>query len=206
MSDYTFSNWKKWINKNSFDNINYPGVYCIALSNDNIENKQFSWLEDIIYIGMTNSIGGLKSRLNQFDNTIKGKKGHGGAKRVKFKYNNYEKLIIKLLKSIAIILEERKSIFDAFFLYYFACILEQDVFFNPIKRSLMFQFMPFYDFSLKHFRLFAPAYLNLMRKYEAELIDLNSKIEMLGLRIKKKKVKPPKKKKPKKDEKKKSKK
>ena len=86
------------------------------------------------------------------------------------------KLIIKLLKSIGFILEERGSIFDAFFVYYFACILEQDIFFDPLKRGYMFEYMPFYDFSLKHFRLYAPAYLNLMRmsqQYSDELFMSN---------------------------------
>ena len=42
----------------------------------------FDWIKEIIYIGMTNSKGGLKNRLQQFDNTIAGKTGHGGAQRV----------------------------------------------------------------------------------------------------------------------------
>jgi len=42
---------------------------------------------------MTNSISGLKGRLKQFDNTIIGKAGHGGADRVRFKHQNYEQLI-----------------------------------------------------------------------------------------------------------------
>ncbi|HLF35517.1 MAG TPA: hypothetical protein VI583_14830 [Cyclobacteriaceae bacterium] len=41
---------------------------------------------------MTNSIGGLESRLRQFDHTIAGKTGHGGAKRFRFKYPDYERL------------------------------------------------------------------------------------------------------------------
>jgi len=42
---------------------------------------------------MTNSIGGLKRRLRQFDNTICGKgNNHSDAKRVKDKYKDYDKL------------------------------------------------------------------------------------------------------------------
>ena len=48
--------------------------------------------EEIKYIGMTNARKGLKSRLNQFDNTIKGKRGHGGADRFRYKHEDYNKL------------------------------------------------------------------------------------------------------------------
>ena len=42
---------------------------------------------------MTNSIGGLKRRLRQFDNTICGKgNNHSDAKRVRDKYKGYDKL------------------------------------------------------------------------------------------------------------------
>lgn len=42
---------------------------------------------------MTNSKGGLKSRLRQFENTIKGKNEHGGAQRVRYKHENYDNFI-----------------------------------------------------------------------------------------------------------------
>ena len=35
----------------------------------------------------------LKGRLQQFDNTLKGKSGHGGAERVRFKYKNYDEFV-----------------------------------------------------------------------------------------------------------------
>ena len=43
---------------------------------------------------------GLKGRLRQFDNTIKGKRGHGGAMRFRRKYPDYDKLIEKLFVSV----------------------------------------------------------------------------------------------------------
>jgi hypothetical protein len=49
---------------------------------------------------MTNSGGGLKARLKQFDNTIIGKEGHGGGERFRYKYRDYEKLIKKLYVSV----------------------------------------------------------------------------------------------------------
>jgi hypothetical protein len=80
-----FSKWKKWAD---IKNIKYPGVYCIAKLIKNIDGEKFSWIREIVYIGMTNSQGGLQSRLNQFHNTINGGKGHGGAERFKYKYPN----------------------------------------------------------------------------------------------------------------------
>ena len=56
----------------------YPGVYALAVSEKDISDKKFDWVEEIIYFGMTNSGGGLRARLKQFDNTIIGKEGHGG--------------------------------------------------------------------------------------------------------------------------------
>jgi hypothetical protein len=87
-----FSNWIKWNNRNTLANIEYPGVYIIAISTEDLTGKSFRWIEDISYVGMTNSKGGLRNRLQQFENTISGKEGHGGAKRFRFKYPNYAKL------------------------------------------------------------------------------------------------------------------
>ena len=95
-----FSKWVRWSERNKLDGIGFPGVYAIALSDRNISNKALSWGQEIIYIGMTNSRGGLKSRLQQFDNTIKGKEGHGGAVRVRHKYPEYEKLEHQLYVSV----------------------------------------------------------------------------------------------------------
>ena len=50
-------------------------------------------------VGMTNSKAGLKGRLKQFDNTIIGKTGHGGADRLRFKHENYQDLVDKLYVS-----------------------------------------------------------------------------------------------------------
>jgi hypothetical protein len=96
-----FTSWKKWEDRDIIENVNYPGVYIIAKSKIDISSKEFSWIEDIIYIGYTNcKNGGLKTRLKQFDNTIKGKTGHGGAERVRYKYNDYNKLKNELYVSV----------------------------------------------------------------------------------------------------------
>lgn len=95
-----FSLWTHWDDRSSLKGINLPGVYIIALADKNISGTPFTYIPDIIYIGMSNSLGGLKSRLKQFDNTIKGKEGHGGARRVRYKHTDYETLTHRLYVAV----------------------------------------------------------------------------------------------------------
>ena len=95
-----FSSWCPWESRNNLKGRKYPGVYCIAISNDDLKYKRFDWIPEIKYIGMTNSRAGLIGRLQQFDNTIIGKKGHGGADRFRYKFNDYQSLVSKLYVSI----------------------------------------------------------------------------------------------------------
>ncbi len=95
-----FSKWVKWENRNKLNNIKFPSIYIIAISAKNLEGKKFNWIQEINYIGMTNSVAGLKGRLKQFDNTIMGKIGHGGADRFRYEYNNYDNLVKNLYVSI----------------------------------------------------------------------------------------------------------
>ncbi len=96
-----FSPWRLWQHRDDAPGIEFPGVYALAYSAQNIAGKPFSWRKEIIYVGMTNSISGLKGRLKQFDNTIIGKTGHGGADRVRYKYRNYKSLVKKLYVAVA---------------------------------------------------------------------------------------------------------
>ena len=95
-----FSKWTRWKNRPSLDDMGYPGVYALAVSEKDISDKKFDWVEEIIYFGMTNSGGGLRARLKQFDNTIIGKEGHGGGERVRFEYRNYDELVNNLFVSV----------------------------------------------------------------------------------------------------------
>jgi hypothetical protein len=95
-----FSIWKKWKEKNSLKNINYPGVYAIAIYKTDLSGKNFELKKEIAYFGMTNARLGLKSRLQQFDRSLQGKSGHGGADRFRYKYPNYKKLVKTLYVSI----------------------------------------------------------------------------------------------------------
>lgn len=101
MYERKFSAWKKWENRDDLTKIDLPGVYIISHSEENIENRKFGLRRDIIYIGMTNAANGLKGRLKQFDNTIAGKRGHGGADRVRYKHKEYKKLIKHLYVAVA---------------------------------------------------------------------------------------------------------
>jgi len=101
MCEECFSKWSKWEERNKAPDIRNPGIYAIAISEKDIAGDHFQWIHEVVYIGMTNSIAGLKGRLKQFDNTIIGKRGHGGADRVRYKHQDYKKLVNKLFVAIA---------------------------------------------------------------------------------------------------------
>jgi len=101
MKESQFSKWIHWKDRIKLDGKKYPGVYAIAISDTDISNKVFTWIKEIEYIGMTNSEKGLHSRLNQFDRTIQGKTGHGGADRFRVHHPEYQQLIEKLYVSVA---------------------------------------------------------------------------------------------------------
>jgi hypothetical protein len=96
----SFSNWTRWRERDQLPGKEFPGVYVIALADEDIASTPFAWREEIIYIGMTISKGGLKSRLQKFDDTINKKEGHGGATRVRFKHRDYNVLVSKLFVSV----------------------------------------------------------------------------------------------------------
>ena len=67
MDENDYSAWINWDNRNSLDGLEFPGVYCLAISDVGLSGQKFKWVKEITYVGMTNSQGGLKSRLKQFD-------------------------------------------------------------------------------------------------------------------------------------------
>jgi hypothetical protein len=77
-------------------------VYVLAHSTESLAGCRFAWIDKIVYIGMTNSNGGLSARLRQFDDTISGKRvSHGGADRVRFRHRHYRRLTAKLFVAVA---------------------------------------------------------------------------------------------------------
>ncbi|NLX07719.1 MAG: hypothetical protein GXY33_21480 [Phycisphaerae bacterium] len=95
-----FTGWMNWTNRGSLPGLSYPGVYVLAISSTDLAGACFSWRPEIVYIGMTNAKGGLKGRLGQFDNTIKGKDGHGGAQRVRVRHPDYARLVRRLYVAV----------------------------------------------------------------------------------------------------------
>jgi len=97
-----FSNWLPWSHREDYAGTDYPGVYVIAWSDSALDGRPFSWRQEIIYIGMTNSVAGLRGRLRQFDNTIAGRRTeHGGADRVRYRYRSYKRLQDALYVAVA---------------------------------------------------------------------------------------------------------
>jgi len=76
-----FSSWKSWYERDSTAGNRFPGIYALAISKKPLAGLPFAFLQKIAYFGMTNSASGLRGRLKQFDNTIRGRSGHGGADR-----------------------------------------------------------------------------------------------------------------------------
>lgn len=95
-----FSHWIQWKDRRALRGLNYPGVYALAVSKADISGTKFNWNRTIKYFGVTTAGGGLKARLNQFDNTIKGKEGHGGGERFRYEYRNYDELTDQLFVSV----------------------------------------------------------------------------------------------------------
>src|SRR5258705_2743373 len=101
MYENRFSRWLSWRVRGGLPDLEFPGVYAIARSPIDLSERAFSWRKEIIYVGMTNAAFGLKGRLKQFDNTIVGKTGHGGADRVRYRFQNYNRLANQLYVAVA---------------------------------------------------------------------------------------------------------
>ncbi len=102
MYEKRFSDWLPWQERRELPGKYCPGVYIVALSERNLAGKPFSWRKEIVYIGVTNAVGGLIGRLAHFDDTISGKKlRHGGADRVRYKHRKYSSLSERLFVSVA---------------------------------------------------------------------------------------------------------
>ena len=90
-----FSKWYKWTDRKEFPWKKHPGVYMISITHKNLKDTKVNY-KDVVYIGMTNSNGGLKSRWNQFDKSIHGKRGHSGGNTIYTDLGHYSKWKKKL--------------------------------------------------------------------------------------------------------------
>lgn len=100
MDETKFTKWAKWEDRDSLPDIEYPGIYCISLSELDLSGQDFTWIREIKYVGMTNSLAGLKGRLKQFNSTINGKTRHGGADRFIYKYQDPLDFVNRLFVSV----------------------------------------------------------------------------------------------------------
>ena len=65
--------------KPNVKNLQYPGVYLLAYSNKNLEGRRINVKKnEVFYVGMSNSLGGVGQRLKQFEYAIKNGKRHAG--------------------------------------------------------------------------------------------------------------------------------
>lgn len=99
-----FSAWTKFDSREQLPNIDFPGIYALAFTDQNIEGTAFEYRREIIYFGMTNARTGLRGRLNAFNNSLRDKKGggHGGAQRVRFDYEDGDELAVKLYVAVCV--------------------------------------------------------------------------------------------------------
>lgn len=97
-----FSNWVKFDQRDQLSDTHYPGVYAIAISTRDIASTRFRWIKAISYFGFTNAVGGLRGRLNRFNNTLRDRSGpgHGGAQRFRSKYRDGNALAKKLYVAV----------------------------------------------------------------------------------------------------------
>jgi hypothetical protein len=77
LPELEFPPWFAWDDRSHLDGVDHPGVYLIALSERNLVGEAPKW-ESVSYIGMTNSLGGLRNRWRQFDRAVRGRRGHSG--------------------------------------------------------------------------------------------------------------------------------
>ena len=80
----------KWTNllKNykNLKNGQYPGVYILAYTDKNLEEKSIE-IKDIFYVGMSNSLGGVRQRLSQFIRGLHKGRGHSAGNRFFTEYS-----------------------------------------------------------------------------------------------------------------------
>jgi len=85
-----YSRWTLWEERNSLRNIDFPGIYMIAITRKRLRGRKSSYRE-VKYIGMTNAKNGIYGRLSQFNQSIHGRPGHSGGWTVYYDLGNYKR-------------------------------------------------------------------------------------------------------------------
>jgi len=98
MVSNALNKFEPWVEWGSKPDIKYPGIYLIAITSSKLKDKKPDF-KDVVYVGMTNSKGGLSARLKQFDTSIKGKSAHSGGTRIYNDLGDYNQWAKKLFVS-----------------------------------------------------------------------------------------------------------
>jgi hypothetical protein len=67
-----------WLHADHWDHdtqLKFPGVYLLAYSDKGLDGQKVE-VADVFYVGMSNSKGGVRARLDQFKSAIEGRRGH----------------------------------------------------------------------------------------------------------------------------------
>ncbi|MGV1017979.1 MAG: hypothetical protein ACOYBW_11460 [Fluviibacter phosphoraccumulans] len=104
-----FTNWQRFSDVDSKVISEEKGIYAFAISSTDFSNRVFHIDEEaIVYFGMTNSKGGLRSRLRQFRRALFDKgSGHGGA--IRFRYKQSDASLKRLKKQLYFAVCEYKA-------------------------------------------------------------------------------------------------
>jgi hypothetical protein len=76
-------------NVNNIENGNWPGIYLFAFNKENLEDILIT-PEKVFYVGMSNAIRGVKSRINQFRFAIENGYRHSAGNRFYEEYCDNE--------------------------------------------------------------------------------------------------------------------
>jgi hypothetical protein len=82
LTDSLFQQRWKLFHEGSFSDsgLRYPGVYLLAYSTRNLNGKRIKET-DVLYVGMSNAAGGVRSRLRNFRDGIEKNNSHSAARR-----------------------------------------------------------------------------------------------------------------------------
>ncbi|WP_122033190.1 hypothetical protein [Aliivibrio sp. EL58] len=84
-----FGQWVYWADRDAIDNISFPGIYVLAITSEDLTNKPVEYSQ-VVYIGMSNSLSGVKGRLYQLNRSITGLSGHSGGNSIRKYHGVYD--------------------------------------------------------------------------------------------------------------------
>lgn len=90
MQELSFTKWVSWDKRNQIVGCEFPGVYAIAITVNDLSGSSFDY-SYAQYIGMSNSLNGLKGRWSQLHQGIRGIRGrHSGGDTIFKELGHFE--------------------------------------------------------------------------------------------------------------------